>query len=183
MKLGQEHRWTVTFPDTPLGTLELLFSPRGLAALVLASPKAKVPSPVPSGSPDWARMPEPLAGAVALTLEALTQYFAGKAVSFVRLPLDLRGTPFQLRVWQELRSIPWGETVSYQTLAGRLGSPQAARAVGRACGANPVPIIVPCHRVIAADGSLGGYSSGLAHKRWLLQHEGVALERLRPRKS
>ena len=98
----------------------------------------------------------------------MEDYFAGKPVNFEALPLDPQGSPFHLRVWQELRRVPSGATVSYQELARRLGNPKAARAVGQACGANPIPLIVPCHRVIAADGSLGGYSSGLPRKRWFL---------------
>ena len=105
--------------------------------------------------------------------QALVDYFAGKPVDFESLPLDLQGSPFHLRVWQELRKIPPGETVSYQELARRLGNPKAARAVGQACGANPIPLIVPCHRVIASSGALGGFSSGLSRKRWLLEHEQV----------
>jgi methylated-DNA-[protein]-cysteine S-methyltransferase len=107
-----------------------------------------------------------------LTSRELARYFAGSA-DFHTLTLDLHGTPFQLRVWQELRRIPWGATISYRELARRVGRPQAFRAVGQANGANPIPIIIPCHRVIAANGSLGGYSSGLERKRWLLKHEGV----------
>ena len=105
--------------------------------------------------------------------QALSRYFDAGATDFADLPLDLRGTPFQLRVWQELRQIPRGRAISYKELARRAGSPRASRAVGQANGRNPVPIIVPCHRVIAADGSLGGYSSGLDRKRWLLRHEGA----------
>ncbi|MFN3763308.1 MAG: methylated-DNA--[protein]-cysteine S-methyltransferase, partial [Anaerolineae bacterium] len=89
------------------------------------------------------------------------------------LPLDLRGTPFQRRVWEELRRVPYGQTVAYGELARRVGRPGAARAVGRAVGANPVPIIVPCHRVVGADGSLVGYGGGLEIKAALLRLEGV----------
>jgi len=110
-------------------------------------------------------------------------YFAGKPASFEALPLDLQGSPFQLRVWQELQKIPRGETVSYQELAKHIGRPRAARAVGQACGANPIPILIPCHRVIAANGSLGGYSSGLERKRWLLKHEGAKGKEAKGRKG
>jgi O-6-methylguanine DNA methyltransferase len=107
------------------------------------------------------------------TAKKLTAYFAGVATDFSSLPLDLKGTPFQVRVWRELRRIPRGETISYRELARRVGSLRAFRAVGRANAANPVPLIIPCHRVINADGSLGGYSSGVDRKRWLLAHEGA----------
>jgi methylated-DNA-[protein]-cysteine S-methyltransferase len=103
-------------------------------------------------------------------------YFNGSRTDFAALTLDPQGTPFQLRVWQELRRIPWGQAISYGELARRVGNPKAARAVGQANAVNPIPLIIPCHRVIAADGSLGGYSSGLERKRWLLHHEGVRFQ-------
>ena len=103
----------------------------------------------------------------------LIAYFNGSPTHFTALTLDPRGTPFQLRVWQELRQIPRGQTISYGELARRVGNPKASRAVGQANAVNPIPLIIPCHRVIAADGSLGGYSSGLDRKRWLLSHEGA----------
>lgn len=87
------------------------------------------------------------------------------------LPLDVRASAFQRRVWQALRAIPYGETRTYGQVAAAIGSPGAARAVGRACATNPVALVVPCHRVIAGDGGIGGYSSGVQRKRWLLQHE------------
>src|SRR5690606_11402699 len=87
------------------------------------------------------------------------------------LPLDLRGTAFQRRVWQALRKIPVGETVSYAQLAQRIGMPTAARAVAQACGANPLALVVPCHRVVRTDGSLSGYRWGVERKRMLLERE------------
>jgi methylated-DNA-[protein]-cysteine S-methyltransferase len=87
------------------------------------------------------------------------------------LPLRLEGTPFQQRVWESLTEIPYGETWSYGELAKRIGNPNASRAVGLANGSNPIAILVPCHRVIGADGSLTGYGGGLDRKRWLLSHE------------
>jgi methylated-DNA-[protein]-cysteine S-methyltransferase len=110
---------------------------------------------------------------VIRVVKELYGFFAGEPTDFRDLPLDLQGTPFQLRVWQELRRIPWGDTISYRELARRAGSPRAFRAVGQANACNPIPIIIPCHRVISADGGLGGYSSGLWRKRWLLDHEGA----------
>ncbi len=92
----------------------------------------------------------------------------------LRVPLDVRGSRFQRRVWNALRRIPRGETRSYAEVARRLGLPGGARAVGRACAANPAPVAIPCHRVIASDGSLGGYAFGLARKRALLAREGAA---------
>jgi methylated-DNA-[protein]-cysteine S-methyltransferase len=104
----------------------------------------------------------------------LDEYFAGKRTSF-DLPLRLEGTPFQQRVWDALCAIPFGETVSYGELAARIGAPGSARAVGHSNARNPVSIVVPCHRVIGADGSLTGYGGGEPRKRWLLEWErGVA---------
>ena len=103
-------------------------------------------------------------------IEELQRYFAGELREF-HLALAPEGTPFQQRVWQELRRIPYGETISYQELAKRVGDPKSVRAVGRANGANPIAVVVPCHRVIGADGSLTGYAGGLERKRALLALE------------
>ncbi|MEQ8770425.1 MAG: methylated-DNA--[protein]-cysteine S-methyltransferase [Phycisphaerales bacterium] len=100
----------------------------------------------------------------------LAAYFAGDLAAF-SVALDLEGTAWQRRVWRELTGIPCGETISYGELARRLGNSNAARPAGLANGANPVAIVVPCHRVIASDGTLGGYAGGLKRKRWLLDHE------------
>ena len=102
----------------------------------------------------------------------LEEYFTGRRRTF-DLPLALRGTRFQQRVWQALGEIPFGSTWSYGDLARRIGSPGAARAVGAANGSNPLPVVVPCHRVIGADGQLTGYGGGIERKQWLLRHEGV----------
>lgn len=102
--------------------------------------------------------------------EQLAQYFAGERREFALL-LDPAGTPFQQRVWTALRAIPYGETRSYADIANALGAPTATRAVGAANGRNPIGIVVPCHRVIGADGTLTGYAGGVANKRWLLDHE------------
>jgi len=103
-------------------------------------------------------------------VEQLDEYFALKRKTFT-LPLALVGTPFQKKVWHELRRIPFGETVSYKQVAQAIGNPQAVRAVGTANGKNPIPIIIPCHRVIRHNGNLGGYGGGLSRKEWLLHHE------------
>jgi methylated-DNA-[protein]-cysteine S-methyltransferase len=116
----------------------------------------------------WRRDAAPFADVV----RELEEYFAGERRTF-GVALAPRGTPFQLSVWQALRAIPYGQTLSYGDLARRLGSPTGARAVGLANGANPLPIIVPCHRVIGADGSLTGFGGGLPIKRALLALEGA----------
>lgn len=106
------------------------------------------------------------------TYAQLGAYFAGELRQF-DLPLHLGGTPFQNAVWTALREIPFGETISYGVLAKRIGKPSASRAVGAANGANPLPIIVPCHRVIGANNSLTGFGGGVETKRFLLEHEGA----------
>lgn len=110
--------------------------------------------------------------ALKSTLSAVKKLIAGKGHA-AEMRFDLRGTEFQKRVWAELLRIPVGETRSYADIAARIGSPKAFRAVANACGANPVAIAVPCHRVIASAGKLGGYSGGLDRKQKLLANEGV----------
>jgi methylated-DNA-[protein]-cysteine S-methyltransferase len=104
----------------------------------------------------------------------LARYFGGDLAALDEQPVALLGTPFQRSVWEALRRIPAGRTWSYTELARAIGHPSAVRAVGAANGANPVAVFVPCHRVIAADGSLWGYGGGLERKAWLLRHEGAA---------
>jgi len=103
-------------------------------------------------------------------------YFQGDAAALESVPWQASGTPFQLTVWAALCTIPAGETLSYARLAKRIGRPTAVRAVGHANGANPVAVVVPCHRVIGADGSLTGYGGSLPRKRWLLAHEGASFK-------
>lgn len=103
--------------------------------------------------------------------EAIARYFGGELAVIDTLPVQTGGTPFQREVWQALRRIPCGTTTSYGKLAESIGRPAAVRAVGLANGANPVAIVVPCHRVIGANGSLTGYGGGIERKRWLLDHE------------
>lgn len=117
---------------------------------------------------DWAEGPSPASGAVA-------RYVAGDLAAIDDLDVDTGGTPFQQRVWAALRTIPVGETWSYAELALAVGNAGAMRAVGSANGANPVSVVVPCHRVVRADGALGGYGGGLTRKAWLLAHEGARL--------
>jgi methylated-DNA-[protein]-cysteine S-methyltransferase len=102
---------------------------------------------------------------------ALEAYFEGDITAIDRVQVQADGTPFQMKVWKALREIPAGETISYGELAARIGQPTASRAVGLANGSNPISIVVPCHRVIGANGKLTGYGGGLERKRWLLDHE------------
>lgn len=160
--------------ETPLGLALLYFSARGLERLAFVTEKDLREGVAMGATAETQGLPEGVLNQWHDQIaQALEDFFSGKPAAADGLPLDLRGTPFQLLVWQELQKIPWGETLSYQELAKRLGRPRAARAVGQACGANPIPILIPCHRVVAADGTLGGYSSGPAHKSWLLRHEGA----------
>jgi methylated-DNA-[protein]-cysteine S-methyltransferase len=154
--------------DTPIGPLLLA----GDARPALWAIRFAVGEQAALPEPGWIRDDAALAPARS-QLEA---YFAGRLRSF-ELELAKTGTLFQLRVWNEVERIPWGTTTSYGAIARKLGKPGAARAVGLANGANPLPIVVPCHRVIGADGGLTGFSAGLAIKRWLLAHESFAVPR------
>jgi len=116
----------------------------------------------------------PAGALLAAVRRQLTEYFEGTRTTF-DLPLDGTGSTFERRVWDLLRTIPYGATTSYGALARRLGDPRATRAVGAANGKNPIPIIVPCHRVLGARGELTGFGGGLDRKRWLLEHEGALL--------
>lgn len=104
---------------------------------------------------------------------ALRRFFSGQLDALASVPVRLHGTEFQRRTWEALRRIPAGTTWTYRRLAEELGDPRATRAVGAANGQNPVPVVVPCHRVIGSDGGLTGFGGGLERKRWLLQHEGA----------
>jgi len=121
--------------------------------------------------------------APAAARRALAAYFDGALTALDALPVATQGTPFQRQVWAALRRIAPGTTLSYGTLAARIGRPAAVRAVGAANGANPVCIVVPCHRVIGADAGLAGYGGGLARKRWLLAHEGALPGGERPQQA
>jgi methylated-DNA-[protein]-cysteine S-methyltransferase len=150
---------------SPLGPVAVATSAAGLRFLDL-------PGPRPAGLHGGAMGDDP----VAEVAGALARYFAGDLGAVDALRVDLAGlTPFSQAVLTALRAVPAGALTSYGRLATAAGSPRAARAVGRALGANPVAIVVPCHRVVAGDGSLGGFSCGLDLKRWLLAHEGHAV--------
>ncbi len=149
--------------ESPVGPLLLMSDGRSLIGLHTDSDKHR-----PAMQPDWIR--DDTTAPFTEVKVQLREYFEGRLTKF-DLPLAPQGTEFQLRVWQELRGIPHGETISYAELARRIGHPQASRAVGHANARNPISIIVPCHRVIGADNSLTGYAGGLERKRMLLAHE------------
>ena len=145
--------------ETPIGTLGLVGSEAGLSRVL------------------WSANGLPAESCAVLEAAAaqLDAYFGGDLIEF-DLPLDLDGTDFQRQCWLALATIPYGQTVSYGEQARRLGlGPDAARAVGAANGQNPLPLVLPCHRVIGADGSLTGFGGGLDTKRFLLEHEGALL--------
>ncbi len=163
---------------TRMGWVGLAATERGVSAVVLPKPSRRAaereltrrsgsrtaPTPMTNGSGDTH---------LKAARAAITAYLEGKARGF-DLPLDFAAkTPFRVKVWQALRAIPYGRVRSYGWVARKIGKPRAARAVGAACGANPVPLLVPCHRVVAGDGSLGGFSGGLPNKRRLLKLEGI----------
>ncbi|MFI9050826.1 methylated-DNA--[protein]-cysteine S-methyltransferase [Streptomyces sp. NPDC053427] len=150
--------------DTPVGPLTLVALGDALTGLYMTDQRHRPPQET-FGTPA-----DPDDPPFAATIAQLRAYFRGELTTF-DLPLALRGTPFQRRVWAALCTIPYGETVSYGRLAEQLGVPTAARAVGLANGRNPVGIIVPCHRVVGANGSLTGYGGGLDRKRRLLDFE------------
>jgi len=150
--------------ETPIGPLLVAADEAGLRRIAFPS-RGKAPSPERA----WVRDPAPFRE----LRRQLAEYFAGERRTF-SLALAPEGTAFQLATWRALREIPYGTTISYAELARRIGRPAASRAVGAANGRNPLPIVVPCHRVIGADGSLTGFGGGLPVKRALLELEGAA---------
>ena len=149
---------TTTTLETPIGELTLVASETGLRSVYFPGPVPELDA-VDGDSP-----------VLAEAVRQLEEYFDGTRTDF-DLPLDLNGTSFQVDAWRGLAEIPYGETVSYGEQARRLGKPEAVRAVGAANGRNPLPIVLPCHRVIGADGSLTGFGGGLHVKQALLDHE------------
>jgi methylated-DNA-[protein]-cysteine S-methyltransferase len=154
-----------TTVDSPIGTLLLLGDGQALRGLHMQGGRTAI-----AVRPEWQRADEPFARVEA----QLAEYFEGRRTTF-DVPLELAGSPFQHRVWRALQEIPYGGTASYGELARRVGAPSAARAVGVANRQNPVAVIVPCHRVIGADGSLTGFGGGLERKRLLLELEAGVL--------
>jgi methylated-DNA-[protein]-cysteine S-methyltransferase len=154
--------------ESPVGKLLLGADAQGLRVVSFESSKRATPV-----QPEWNEDKAPFAEVI----RQLQAYFDGELREF-DLPLAPKGTEFQLRVWQSLRAIPYGETLSYAQLAQKIGNPKAVRAVGLANGSNPIPIIIPCHRVIGSDGSLTGFGGGLPTKKKLLALESRQLSLL-----
>lgn len=161
--------------DSPVGKLLLRADDSGLTAVYFEEHRGRAdgetwPADGPS-SPDAHAPAE--SSVLAAAAAQLAAYFDGRLTAF-DLPLSARGTPFQERVWAALRAIPYGQTISYAELARRVDAPRAVRAVGAANARNPLSIVVPCHRVIGANGALTGFGGGVDRKRWLLEHEQAA---------
>jgi methylated-DNA-[protein]-cysteine S-methyltransferase len=152
-----------TFYESPIQSLRLVSDGRSLIGIYMMSEKHEL-IPQSNWVEDESVAPFPE------TKQQLTAYFAGSLTEF-DLPLQMQGTIFQKRVWEALKTIPYGTTLSYGQLAQQIGQPKASRAVGITNGRNPMSIIVPCHRVIAANGKLTGYGGGIERKQWLLNHE------------
>ena len=147
------------YVDSPIGLVEIGCSETGVAALNFV---------------DALRYPIAVSPCLTAAREQIAAYLA-RTLTLFDLPLDLRGTDFQRRVWTQLLTIPFGQTATYLDIALALKNPQAVRAVGAANGQNPVSIVVPCHRIIGSNGKLIGYGGGLWRKEWLLRHEGALL--------
>lgn len=159
---------TITLCQTQAGWVGLLLSPRGLRAL--AYPRPSVEETLANLQERWPQVPFEESPAEGLK-EQLRRYYAGEPVTFAA-KLDLEGyTPFERQVWAVTSRIPYGQTRPYSWVAKEVGSPRAYRAVGAALAKNPIPIIIPCHRVLRKDGTLGGYGGGLDMKRRLLEME------------
>ena len=154
-----------TYIDSPIGRLLL-----GTDGEALVRIDMDVPDRPPRDLENWTY--DPAAGPLSEVARQLEEYFTGRRRVF-DLPIRMEGTEFQRRAWRMLMEIPYGQTRSYGEQAKRIGNPNASRAVGLANGRNPIPIVVPCHRVIGADGSLTGFGGGIERKRWLLAHEGL----------
>ena len=155
----------MTTIDSPVGELRIIAGERGLRAILWGAEDAARIASIEDG--DLVEGSTPL---LDMAVSQLHEYFAGTRRDF-DLPLDPAGTPFQQSAWMVLRTIPYGQTMSYGQQARRLGDPNKARAVGAANGKNPLSIVVPCHRVIGSGGQLTGFAAGLDVKSWLLDHE------------
>ncbi len=154
-------RWSTTM-STPVGDLRLVADASALVAIAWPGESAGTDAPVVVGRGGHEVLDR--------AADQLAEYFAGERTGF-DLPLAPSGTPFQQEAWAVLRTIPFGETITYGEQARRLGDARKSRAVGAANGRNPIPIVVPCHRVVGADGRLTGFAAGLDTKSWLLAHE------------
>lgn len=152
--------------------MELVMSFRSAAGTISAAVRDEAVVGMGFGEDlDWLRLESPQRVRRHWLIDALSAYFDGDMSAFDDVPLELAGTAFQMKVWEGLRTVPPGHTTSYRRLAEQIAAPLAVRAVGTAAGKNPIGIIVPCHRMLCSDGTLGGYAGGLDKKEYLLAHE------------
>lgn len=165
---GSHHLIRCTIANCPLGRLLLAATDRGICAVILGDDDAELRQWLRDEFPNAAIHDDD--GRLGQWLAAILAHLDGQ-LPHLDLPLDVRATAFQLKVWQQLRKIPFGQTRTYREIAEELGQPTAARAVARACAANPASIVIPCHRVVRTDGDLGGYRWGLTRKQQLLASE------------
>ncbi|MBN2732631.1 MAG: methylated-DNA--[protein]-cysteine S-methyltransferase [Balneolaceae bacterium] len=149
--------------NSPIGVLKLEATDQALTAIKFSD-----------DGQNAVNQPEPASAILEKARNQLKEFFDGHRQEF-DIPLAPEGTDFEQQVWDQLKNIPFGKSITYTQLAQKLGDPNKVRAVGRANGQNPLPIIIPCHRVIGANNKLTGYAGGVERKRWLLQHEGVLL--------
>ena len=166
--MTQEQCWL----ETPLGTMYLAIDDGALSEAGFVETWAR-----PIDTPDPDSDLDDLSAPAQRVRDAIAGYFDGDVEAIDAVPIAPRGTDFQRAVWRAIREVPAGETVSYQQIAHAVGKPAAYRAVGAATGRNPVGIAVPCHRIVRADGGLGGYGGGLDRKEWFLEHERKHLNR------
>ena len=167
--MNPTHTFHTTSIDSPVGRIALAFEGETLRALRFDGMQSTVASLLARQFGADARIVETDGAHPAV--DALRAYFEGDLGALDAIAVDPAGTPFQQRVWRELRRIPVGQTASYAQIAQRIGAPTSFRAVARANATNPIGVVIPCHRVIGADGALRGYGGGVERKRWLLAHE------------
>ena len=163
-----EHCWV----ESPLGTMFLAIEDGALREAGFVETWAR-----PVQEPDEDGFESDLSSEARVVRDAIAAYFEGDVEAIDEIEIDPQGTEFQVAVWQAIREVPAGQTVSYQDIARAVGKPSAYRAVGTATGRNPVGIAVPCHRIVRSDGGLGGYGGGLHRKEWFLEHERKHLQR------
>ena len=166
----QKERPDISFAylDSPIGRLAILADRKGITEIRFpnnSQPLSLVEAPASAKGEEW----------LGLAIEQLNAYFDGSLKVF-DLPLNINGSDFQKKTWAQLQKIAHGSTASYGEIASAMGKPKAARAVGMANNKNPIPIIIPCHRIIGSNGSLTGFAGGLDTKRWLLKHEGISFK-------
>ncbi len=170
LKSKNAHIFKASWIETPIGSVIVVGDNASLYALHFACKQDRVQIIAQMQAQFNATITPGITPPILSIQDELVSYFAGTLTAF-KTPLQLSGTPFQQRVWQELMKIAYGTTISYAQLAMQVGQPKACRAVANANGANQLALIIPCHRVIKSNGNLGGYTGGIHYKEWLIEHE------------